>query len=629
MSELFAEALQVLRSTFGFSAFRGAQEEIIRHVLDGQNAIVLMPTGGGKSLCYQIPALVRPGTGLVISPLIALMQDQVQSLQVAGVRAAFLNSSLSPEESRAICARLYRGQLDLLYVSPERALMDGFGNMIANCPLSLIAIDEAHCVSQWGHDFRPEYSQLSSLHEQFPEVPFMALTATADEPTRLDIGRCLKIPEARRFISSFDRPNIRYYVQPQLGSRAEVRQRFLEFIEEEHPGEAGIVYCLSRRDTEKTAEWLCAEGYKALAYHAGMEQAERAANQQRFLREEGLIMAATVAFGMGIDKPNVRFVAHFCLPASLEAYYQETGRAGRDGLPASAWMVYNMGDMMRRLKMLQDSTAEAKFKMIDRRKLEALLGFCETTACRRKVILNYFGESDYKLDNCHNCDNCLTPPPTIDGTVTAQKALSCVYRTGQVFGVNHLVSVLRGQETVKIKEHRHDELPTFGVGRDLTQAEWASVFRQLVAAGLLDCDFSGFGGLRLTNESVPVLKGQKPFTMRIDKSSRRKAKVTSAGAKVKVRVVSKSAAAVVEGNGASDKAISTSALFEKLRAKRLELARRDGLPPYYVFHDVTLLSLARERPHTLDEMRLVQGIGDKKMEKYGQDMLNVLLEFDC
>jgi len=572
----------------------------VDHVLSGGDALVLMPTGGGKSLCYQLPAMARPGTGLVVSPLIALMQDQVGALQRMGVAASCLNSAQDGEDSRRTCRELLRGELDLLYVSPERAVMPGFLEMLGNCRVSLIAIDEAHCVSQWGHDFRPEYLQLAELHRRFPDVPRIALTATADEPTRADILQRLELFQARKFISGFDRPNIRYLIHP----KTEVRRQFLEFHQSHHRGDAGIVYCQTRARVDRAVGWLREAGLEALPYHAGMPSEERQRNQERFLHEEGVIMVATVAFGMGIDKPNVRFVAHLDMPKSVEAYYQETGRAGRDGLPATAWMAYGIADVMGLLQLMSRSQAPPERRALERRKLDAMLGFCETAECRRQVLLRYFGEA--LPGRCGNCDTCLNPVEILDGTVAAQKALSCIKRTGERYGVGYLVDVLMGRDNPRIQRAGHDRLPTFGVGRESSAREWSSVFRQLAAAGLVEVDMEGYGGLRLTPASWEVLKGRRSFPLRQDPLAR------STRERVRKKALPLRAPAVEND------------LFEALRRKRLELARGERIPPYVIFHDNTLLAMVQSRPTTLEEMAEVPGVGEVKLARYGQIFLEVL-----
>jgi ATP-dependent DNA helicase RecQ len=604
-----ASAQQILHEVFGYNQFRGAQQAIVEHVAAGDDALVLMPTGGGKSLCYQIPALLREGVGIVVSPLIALMQDQVETLKQLGVRAAFLNSSLDAEAARAVTGCLMRGELDLLYVAPERLLMPNFLALLEqvqeHAGLALFAIDEAHCVSQWGHDFRPEYRQLTVLHERFPAVPRIALTATADAPTRAEIVERLGLAEARQFVSSFDRPNIRYRVT----HKSNARQQLEAFLEAEHPNDSGIVYCLSRRKVEETAEWLKSRGWDALPYHAGLDVAARNANQNRFLREEGVIMVATVAFGMGIDKPNVRFVAHLDLPKSMEGYYQETGRAGRDGLPANAWMAYGLGDVVSMRQMLDAGDAPEERKRVERQKLDALLGFCESTACRHQTILRYFGEEH--PGDCGQCDNCLEPVDTWDATEPARMALSCVYRTGQRFGVAHLVDVLLGKKTDKIAQFGHDRLSTYGIGQGLAQPQWSSVFRQLVAAGLLEADMEAYGGLKLTEAARPVLRGEQEVWLRRDtEPARRKASKAERGARAREAFA-----------GAAD-----DPLWQSLKAKRLELAREQGVPPYVIFHDSTLLEILNHKPQTLDELGRISGVGQAKLARYGDAFLQVLEE---
>ena len=600
-------ARQILHDVFGYASFRGAQQAIVEHVATGGDALVLMPTGGGKSLCYQIPALLRRGVGIVVSPLIALMQDQVDALQQLGVQAAFLNSSMDAAAAREVAWRLLRGELNLLYVAPERLLMPGFLAMLeqvqAGPGVALFAIDEAHCVSQWGHDFRPEYRGLTVLHERFPDVPRIALTATADAPTRREIIERLALEQASQFVSSFDRPNIRYRVT----QKANARQQLQAFLEAEHADDAGIVYCLSRKKVDETAAWLKENGWDALPYHAGLDAAVRNANQRRFLREEGVIMVATVAFGMGIDKPNVRFVAHLDLPKSMEGYYQETGRAGRDGLPANAWMTYGLGDVVSMRQMLMSGDAADERKRVELQKLDALLGFCESTACRHQTILRYFGEEH--PGDCDQCDNCLSPVDTWNATQAAQMALSCVYRTGQRFGVGHLIDVLLGKVTAKIEQFHHQQLSTFGIGKELVQAQWSSVYRQLVAAGLLNVDMEAYGGLRLTEDARPVLRGEREVWLRRDaEPAKRKTSKAERGSRLREAFA-----------GANE-----DPLWQALKAKRLELAREQGVPPYVIFHDSTLLEILNQRPGSLVEMGKISGVGQAKLTRYGDAFLQVV-----
>jgi ATP-dependent DNA helicase RecQ len=596
-------ALDLLHSVFGYNAFRGAQAEIITHVEHGGDALVLMPTGGGKSLCYQIPALLRPGCGIVVSPLIALMQDQVDALLQLGVRAAFLNSSQDFDSALATERQLLNGELDLLYVAPERLLSERFLSLLERLAqkgqLALFAIDEAHCVSQWGHDFRPEYIQLSLLHERFPNVPRIALTATADELTRNEIRHRLGLAEARVFISSFDRPNIRYTIV----ERDNPRRQLLDFLAD-HRDEAGIIYCLSRKKVDETAAWLNQQGVRALPYHAGMDSNQRRQHQQRFVREDGVVMVATIAFGMGIDKPDVRFVAHLDLPKSLEAYYQETGRAGRDGESAEAWMTYGLNDVVIHRSRIDESAAPDEQKRIERQKLDAMLAYCEAAGCRREVLLNYFGET---TSACRNCDTCLEPPQLWDGTVAAQKLLSAALRSGQRFGSGHLIDILRGKRTEKIVEYQHDQLPTFGVGQELDESGWRSVARQLLAAGLLHADAQRYGGLTLTAAARPLLKGETILMLRRPAARRKSGKTT--GSKI---------ASQHEHRHSDDP------LFHALRNWRSELAREQGLPAYIILNDRTLHELAAHHPTTHDELLQINGIGQAKAERYGSALLEIL-----
>jgi ATP-dependent DNA helicase RecQ len=572
-------------------------------VAAGGDCLVLMPTGGGKSLCYQIPALLRPGTGIVVSPLIALMQDQVSALREAGVRAALLNSSLSAAEAGAVERGLLAGEYDLLYVAPERLLMPRFLQQLerlqAAAQLALFAIDEAHCVSQWGHDFRPEYMQLGLLHERFPGVPRIALTATADRVTREEIVQRLGLEGARMFVSSFDRPNIRYRIVEKANARAQL----LSFLRAEHVEEAGIVYCLSRRKVEETAAWLVEQGVAALPYHAGMDADTRNLHQARFQREEGIVMVATIAFGMGIDKPDVRFVAHLDLPKSIEGYYQETGRAGRDGLPADAWMAYGLGDVVNQRRMIDASTAEVQFKRIASAKLDALLGLCEASSCRRVRLLSYFDEASAP---CGNCDVCLEPPQVWDGTVAAQKALSCVYRTGQRFGAAHLIDVLLGKETERVQQWGHGELSTFGIGKELDEKVWRTVFRQLIAQGLLDVDHASYGSLKLAGASRAVLSGGQAVHLRQVQAGKPKA------------AAKRSAATAAGLDSAAER------LWGRLREWRAGIAKEHGVPAYVVFHDATLAELARARPQSETALGQISGVGARKLERYGAALLDLL-----
>jgi ATP-dependent DNA helicase RecQ len=600
------EARRILREVFGYPSFRGQQEEIVRHVVAGGDGLVLMPTGGGKSLCYQIPALVRPGLGVVVSPLIALMKDQVDALRQAGVRAAYLNSTLSGPAAAAVERAVREGAIDLLYVAPERLMMPRCLDLLAQARLALFAIDEAHCVSQWGHDFRPEYRQLTVLRERFPTVPRLALTATADGPTRRDIIERLDLGAARIFAAGFDRPNIRYRVVAKHDAKAQL----VALLAAEHAGDAGIVYCLSRRRVEEVAAFLCGKGRVALPYHAGLDAVMRERNQDRFLKEEGVIMVATVAFGMGIDKPNVRFVVHLDPPKSLEAYYQETGRAGRDGLPATAWMTYGLQDVAALLGLLEGSNLDDRQRRIERQKLDALLGFCETASCRRQVLLGYFGEHDHPP--CGNCDNCLKPARVWDGLVAAQKALSAVFRTGQRFGVAYLVDVLTGKASERIARFGHDRLKTFGVGTDLDKGEWHAVFRQLVAQGHLTVDIEGHGGLRLGESAPAVLRGEMQVQFRSDDVE------PALGGRAR------RARAAPAGAIGADAAPGDEALWQGLRALRLDIAREQGVPPYIIFHDATLLAMVRARPRDRAAFAQIPGVGASKLDRYGDRFLAAL-----
>jgi ATP-dependent DNA helicase RecQ len=593
---------QVLHEVFGYESFRPLQGDIIREVSEGRDALVLMPTGGGKSLCYQVPALVRSGTAIVISPLIALMQDQVAALKELGVRAAFLNSTMDFEQARATEYALMTGELDLLYCAPERLIQPRTIELLHDASISLFAIDEAHCVSQWGHDFRSDYLQLSMLAEQFPGVPRIALTATADERTRKEIAERLSLTEARHFVSGFDRPNIQYRIAPKINAN----KQLLNFIKAEHEGDCGIVYCLSRNKVDATAKTLAQKGYTALPYHAGLSSEQRAHHQERFLREDGVIIVATIAFGMGIDKPDVRFVAHLDLPKSLEAYYQETGRAGRDGKPSTAWMVYGLQDVIKLRQMLESSQGNDHFKRVERQKLDAMLGLCEVTSCRRQVLLRYFG--DELEQPCGNCDTCLNPPDTWDGTVAVQKALSCVFRTGQRFGVTYLIDVLRGSENERILQSGHHQVSTYGIGTELSANEWKSVYRQLVANGYLRADPEGYGALQLTEQCRPLLKGRQTIELRKDPEIKKTTGRANGGR---------------SGSPVSEQ-ITDKAGWEALRACRKELADKQGVPPYVIFHDTTLFGMLERKPRTLDELAEVSGVGAAKLEKYGEIFLQTI-----
>ncbi|GAA2524932.1 DNA helicase RecQ [Pilimelia columellifera] len=597
------DAAQVLRRVFGYDAFRGSQQEIIDHVVSGGDALVLMPTGGGKSLCYQIPALLRDGVGVVISPLIALMQDQVDALTALGVRAGFLNSSQSLEERRRVETAFRDGALDLLYLAPEGLSTGSAMRLLEQGRISLFAIDEAHCVSQWGHDFRPDYLALSVLHERWPDVPRIALTATATTRTRDEIATRLQLTDAHQFVSSFDRPNIQYRIVP----KNEPRKQLLELLRAEHPGDAGIVYCLSRASVDKTAAFLVEQGIAALPYHAGLDARTRQRNQARFLREDGLVMVATIAFGMGIDKPDVRFVAHLDLPKSVEGYYQETGRAGRDGLPSTAWLAYGLADVVQQRKMIDSSEGDLAHRRGLAAHLDAMLALCETVQCRREQLLAYFGQTSQA---CGNCDTCLNPPQSWDGTIPAQKLLSTVLRLhrerGQSFGAGQSIDILLGRRTDKVVAHKHDELTVFGIGADLGDAEWRGIVRQLLAQGLLAVQ-GEYGTLTLTERSGAVLSRELPVMLR-----REPARTTTS------RSRRKAASAPV------DLPVQAIPVFEGLRAWRAAAAKEQGVPAYVIFHDATLRQIATDAPSSLDALSQVSGVGETKLERYGQQILDVL-----
>lgn len=596
--QMTATALEILKTVYGYDAFRGPQADIVDHAIAGNNTFVLMPTGGGKSLCYQIPAIARTGMGLVVSPLLALMADQVAALRQAGVKAAALNSDLPPDERRALWRDIHGGNLDLLYVAPETLLRPDVLERLGGVKLSLIAIDEAHCLSQWGHDFRPSYRQLDALVRQFPDTPRMALTATADEPTRAEILSHLDIAEADAFIAGFDRPNIRYAIEEKDNPRAQLK----EFLKR-HEGESGIVYCLSKRKTDETAAWLREQGYDALTYHAGMDKSAREANQMRFQHGEAVVMVATIAFGMGIDKPDVRFVAHIDLPGSIEAYYQETGRAGRDGLPSDTLMLYGYEDIALRSRFIEESDAPEQRKRMERQKLDALLGLAETASCRRQVLLSYFGDH---CAPCGNCDTCAEPPRLFDGTIAAQKALSCIYRTGERFGQAYIADVLLGVENDRIAQFGHDRISTFGIGTEHDSRTWRAILRQLIALRLIDVDLVGHGGLSIAPAGRDFLRDKPKLMLRVPAPPRaRRGKVARSAAQ----------AAIADADRD---------LFQALREKRMELARAQNVPPYVIFHDKTLIELAAARPSSRAEMANVPGVGEAKLDRYGPAFLTVI-----
>jgi len=601
-------ALSVLNTVFGYAEFRKPQDEVINTVINGNNALVLMPTGGGKSLCYQVPALIRSGCAIVISPLIALMQDQVNALTLLGVNASFLNSSLDHQQANNVEQALMQGQLDLLYIAPERLTQPRMLSLLQQCNIALFAIDEAHCVSQWGHDFRADYLQLSLLPQQFPLVPRIALTATADPRTHKEISEKLQLDDAKHFVAGFDRPNIQY----RIGQKANARQQLLNFIRHEHAHDAGIIYCLSRKKTEETANWLCQQGLQALPYHAGLPNEVKELHQNRFLREDGLIIVATIAFGMGIDKPDVRFVAHLDLPKSIESYYQETGRAGRDGQAANAWMVYGLQDVIKLKQMLDKSQAPEQQKRIERQRLDAMLGLCEITTCRRQTLLHYFAE--HLAKPCGNCDTCITPVEKWDGTDAARKALSCVYRSGQRFGVNHLIDILLGKNSAKITQFQHQQLTTFGIGTELDTNQWHSVFRQLVSRGHIYADMDSFGAFKLTDKCRPLLRGEESIELRKDNTQLSKKQNARKSSKSKVK-------ANVPEHGEP--------LWQALRALRKKLADEHGIPPFTVFHDSALIDMITTKPGNREQLLAISGVGVSKLDKYGDQFLAVLSEFDA
>jgi ATP-dependent DNA helicase RecQ len=596
------DAQSILRDVFGYASFRGFQREVIEHVVAGSDALVLMPTGGGKSVCYQIPALARDGIGIVISPLIALMADQVAALRELGVRAAFLNSTLAAREAAAVEGAMRRGELDLVYIAPERLLTERCQRLLDECTIALFAIDEAHCVSQWGHDFRPEYGQLSLLRNRWPQVPRIALTATADVPTRREIVDRLLV-DARLFVASFDRPNIRY----RIVEKREPREQLLRFISDEHPGDSGIVYCLARNTVEEVAAFLAGHGIAAAPYHAGMTAPARAENQRRFKAEDGQVIVATIAFGMGIDKPNVRFVAHLDMPKSIEGYFQETGRAGRDGEPADAWMTYGLADVVQQRRLIEQSEADETYKRLSTAKLDAMLGLAEAADCRRVRLLAYFGEESRP---CGNCDNCLAPPQVRDASEDAKKLLSCIYRCQQAggfgFAATHIIDVLRGKHTEKVQKFGHDRLSTFGIGAEVAEAEWRLLLRQLVAQHLVDVDYERFNVLRLTEASRTVLRGERRIELRRQVASAR-------GREKKARAVVDS---TLDAAGA--------ALFDRLRAWRAQVAKAHGVPAYVVFHDSTLRAIAQARPARIEALRAIPGLGERKLDNYGAALLDLV-----
>jgi len=610
----YSAALDVLNRTFGYATFRPNQQAIVEHVISGGDALVLMPTGGGKSLCYQVPSLIRDGVGIVVSPLIALMQDQVDAMRQLGVRAQFLNSSLDHLAANAVEQQLINGEIDLLYVAPERLLTPRFLQLLTRANVALFAIDEAHCVSQWGHDFRPEYRELSILHERFPTIPRIALTATADAPTRAEIIERLSLADARQFITSFDRPNICY----RMTQKVDANRQLLAFLKD-RANEAGIIYCMSRKKVEATAEWLTEEGYTAIPYHAGLSAETRTRHQQRFIREEGVIVVATIAFGMGIDKPDVRFVAHLDLPKSIESYYQETGRAGRDGAASDAWLAYSLSDVVTIGKMIESGEASDERKRLERQKLDALFGLCETASCRRQSLLRYFGEDvSARMFNCGNCDNCLTPAETWDATLVSRQALSAVYKTGNRFGALHVIDVLQGKINDRVMQFNHHTLSVFGIGRDTDINTWRGIFRQLLALGYLQADMARYGGLSVTEASRVVLKGEVPVTLRRDAVKPNKP------AKPERKSASERSVERAKKHGAPIDA-NDEPLWQALRETRARIAKEQGVPSFVIFHDTTLLEMLRVKPSNLQQMAAISGVGNAKLTRYGQAFIDVIV----